>query len=146
MKNNYKTKLEKLAIEMKQYFDDTASYRSENFDSPLYIKCCKILDPEYKENKVIDIKPNKYDKQGILKNMDVWDWIVIKEGYVRQIISDDMMDLQGEDIVRYAKDWEIKFAKQNEEDDKDFFKTEVFDYDGEFTKEKYDNRVKVKIK
>lgn len=34
---------------------------------------------------------------------DVWDWIVTKSGEVRQINSDDMMDLKYEDIERHAK-------------------------------------------
>lgn len=125
MKNNYKKELEKLARQMKQYFDDAAGYKSEYYHLPLYNKCYNILDPEYTENKVVGIKPNKYDKDGILKDMDVWDWIVTTEGYVRQIISDDMMDLQGGDIIRYAKDWEIEFAKQNEKNDEGFYKTEL---------------------
>lgn len=34
---------------------------------------------------------------------DVWDWIVTKNGDVRQITHDDMMDLKYEDIERHAK-------------------------------------------
>lgn len=35
--------------------------------------------------------------------VNVWDWIVTKTGEVRQITSDDMMDLKHEDIERHAK-------------------------------------------
>lgn len=52
-------------------------------------------------------KIDTYDKDGILQNMDVWDWIVTKTGRVRQITHHDMMDLKAEDIARYATKKEI---------------------------------------
>lgn len=44
------------------------------------------------------------------KSYNVWDWIVTKTGEVRQITSDDMMDLKGEDIERLATEEEIPTA------------------------------------
>lgn len=40
--------------------------------------------------------------------VNVWDWIVTKSGEIRQIDSDDMMDLKYEDIQRLANGEEIK--------------------------------------
>lgn len=53
-------------------------------------------------------KPNEYDKDGHLKNMEVSDWIVTHDGEVRQIIHDDMNDLKYEDIARFATRKEVK--------------------------------------
>ena len=40
--------------------------------------------------------------EGILQNMDVWDWVVTHDGQVRQIEHDDQMGLPGEAIARFA--------------------------------------------
>jgi hypothetical protein len=46
--------------------------------------------------------------------VDVWDWIVTKDGDVRQITHDDMQDLKYEDIKRKATLKEIKKWKQTQ--------------------------------
>lgn len=59
-------------------------------------------------------KKNKYDDEGHLMNMEVWDWIVTKDGTVRQITHDDMPDLKASQIARYATEEEIKKAKSDD--------------------------------
>ncbi len=46
--------------------------------------------------------------EGILQDMDVWDWVVTKDNEVRQIDHDDMQDLKGEDVLRFATVEEVQ--------------------------------------
>lgn len=57
-------------------------------------------------------KPNEYDEDGFLKNMDVGDWIVTHGGEVRKIIHDDMNDLKAEDINRFATRKEVRESER----------------------------------
>lgn len=71
-----------------------------------------------KENRILlghhwettKIKENFYD-DGILRNMDVGDWVVTTTGEVVRIEHDDMDDLLGENITRFATAYEIKLKK-----------------------------------
>lgn len=63
------------------------------------IDCSQYNDPfNFNEAKV---EPQgKTAEEKLIVNL--WDWIVTKSGEVRQITSDDMMDLPYEDIARHA--------------------------------------------
>lgn len=62
-------------------------------------------------NFPFDKKEDTY-KDGILQGMDVWDWVVTKDNQVRQIDHDDMQDLKGEDVSRFATMEEVQNAIQ----------------------------------
>lgn len=57
------------------------------------------------------MKQNKYDSEGHLVGIDVWDWIVTTSGDVRQITHDDMNDLHFSQIERFATEIEIENEK-----------------------------------
>ena len=61
------------------------------------------------------MKPN-YFIDGILQDLEVWDWVITKEGKTVQINHDDMTDLNAEDIARFATlDEILKEEHENKE-------------------------------
>lgn len=65
------------------------------------------------DNKWAEIIPEEEKKDELKVN--VWDWIVTKDGETKQITDDDMMGLKYEDIERLATEDEILEAKFPEE-------------------------------
>lgn len=100
--NRTKIKLQGYADRLKQIAIEENNIHNERM----------LLDDSYPLTDVINfpepIKPNEYNDEGILQNLDIWDWIVTKNGVIRLITDDDMNDLKAEDIKRFATKEEIR--------------------------------------